>query len=117
MHQWLTDSGLTPQIMVDATAVGVDIPPEHIREGHIVLNISLSATRQLDLGNDQICFEARFAGVSRILSFPVSAVESIYAQETGVGLVFPPEVDYSKPTPLDALPDPPVSRPKLSIVK
>ena len=83
MHQWMTDNGLTPQVMVDASATGADVPKAHVRDGRIVLNVSYSATRHLDLGNDWISFEARFGGIARQLRFPVLAVQSIYARETG----------------------------------
>ena len=93
MHQWMTDSGLTPQVIVDASLSGVDVPKAHVREGRIVLNVSYDATRHLDLGNDWVTFEARFGGVARQLRFPTAAVLSVYARETGEGLVFPPEGD------------------------
>jgi len=97
MHQWMTDSGLTPHVMVDAGVTGVDVPKAHVREGRIVLNIGYDATRHLDLGNDWISFEARFGGVARQLRFPVLAVQSIYARETGEGIVFPPEESLPPP--------------------
>lgn len=105
MHQWMTDSGLTPHVMVDADVSGVDVPKAQVREGRIVLNIGYDATRHLDLGNDWISFEARFGGVARQLRFPVLAVQSIYARETGEGIVFPPEDSLTPPeesTPGDA---------------
>ncbi len=91
MHQWMTDSGFTPHLMVDATAESVDVPRAHVRDGRIVLNVSYDATRHLDLGNDWVSFEARFGGVPRQLRIPTAAVQSIYARETGEGLMFPPE--------------------------
>jgi stringent starvation protein B len=97
MHQWMTDSGLTPQVIVDATLSGVDVPKAHVREGRIVLNLSYDATRHLDLGNDWVMFEARFGGVARQLRFPTAAVLSVYARETGEGLVFPAEGDEPPP--------------------
>ena len=97
MHQWMTDTGLTPHVMVDAGVTGVDVPKAHVREGRIVLNIGYDATRHLDLGNDWISFEARFGGVARQLRFPVLAVQSIYARETGEGIVFPPEESLPPP--------------------
>ena len=99
MHQWMTDSGLTPHLIVDAAKEGVEVPREHIREGRIVLNVSYDATRHLDLGNDWVIFEARFGGVPRQLRFPNAAVLSIYARETGEGLMFPAEEDSLPPTP------------------
>ncbi len=93
MHQWMTDSGLTPHVLVDAGVTGVDVPKEFVREGRIVLNVGYDATRNLDISNDWIVFQARFGGVPRSLRIPMLAVHSIYARETGEGLVFPPESD------------------------
>jgi stringent starvation protein B len=108
MHQWMTDNGLTPHLMVDATHDAVDVPRAHVREGRIVLNVGYDATRHLDIGNDWVTFEARFGGVPRQLRFPTSAVQSIYARETGEGLMFPPEEGEPPPGPSA---DPPASGP------
>jgi stringent starvation protein B len=100
MHQWMSDSGMTPHVLVDTYVEGVDVPKAHVRDGRIVLNLSLAATRHLDLGNEWISFEARFAGVPRGVRFPVAAVLSIYARETGEGMVFPPEGELAPPSAL-----------------
>jgi stringent starvation protein B len=126
MHQWMTDSGLTPHVIVDATLSGVDVPKAHVREGRIVLNVGYDATRHLDLGNDWVSFEARFGGVARQLRFPTSAVLSVYARETGEGLVFPAEGDEPPPAQSDgetpSVPptgggSSPPRRPSLKVVK
>ncbi|MFN7271725.1 MAG: ClpXP protease specificity-enhancing factor SspB, partial [Gammaproteobacteria bacterium] len=65
MHQWMSDSGMTPHVLVDTYVEGVDVPKAHVRDGRIVLNLSLAATRHLELGNVWISFEARFARVPR----------------------------------------------------
>ncbi len=88
MHEWMSDNGLTPHIVVDAGVQGVVVPAEHVAEGRIVLNVSLAATRALTLSNDDVSFEARFGGVARQLYIPVPAVLGIYARETGQGMVF-----------------------------
>lgn len=100
MHQWMTDSGLTPYVMVDAKLEGVDVPRAQVRDGQIVLNLSYDATRHLDIGADELRFEARFGGVARSVRVPMLAVISIYARETGEGIVFPPE-ESSPPPPAD----------------
>lgn len=99
MHQWMTDSGLTPYVMVDAKLDGVDVPRAQVRDGQIVLNLSYDATRHLDIGAEELRFEARFGGVARSVRVPMMAVISIYARETGEGIVFPPE--ESPPPPAD----------------
>ncbi len=107
MHQWMSDSGMTPHVLVDTYVEGVDVPKAHVRDGRIVLNLGLAATRHLDLGNEWISFEARFSGVPRGVRLPVAAVLSIYARETGEGMVFPPEGELAPPSALLAprLPD------------
>lgn len=100
MHQWMSDAGMTPHVLVDTYVEGVDVPKAHVRDGRIVLNIGMAATRHLDLGNELITFEARFAGVPRGVRVPVAAVLSIYARETGEGMVFPPEGELAPPSAL-----------------
>ena len=45
MHQWITDSGHTPHVIVDAERAGSDVPRAYVQEGKIVLNLGYSATR------------------------------------------------------------------------
>lgn len=125
MHEWMVDNGFTPHLVVDARREGVDVPPGQARDGKIVLNVSHSATRGLVLGNDVVAFEARFAGVPRSVSIPVSAILGIYARETGQGMVFGEET----PPPSSPQPSPPSApgsgsdggepgrKPKLKVVK
>jgi stringent starvation protein B len=122
MHEWMVDNGFTPHLVVDARRDGVRVPASHVQDGKIVLNVSLTATRSLSLGNDLVTFEARFGGVSQQLSIPVAAVLGIYARETGQGMIFsdddttPPPSPTPVPTTL-APPPRPSTRSKLKIVK
>ncbi|HWZ62294.1 MAG TPA: ClpXP protease specificity-enhancing factor [Steroidobacteraceae bacterium] len=88
MHQWITDCGHTPHVIVDAGFDGAELPRAYVKEGKIVLNLSESATQRLRLGSDEVEFDARFAGVVHHVRFPVSAVLGVYARETGEGMVF-----------------------------
>ena len=118
MHEWMTDNGFTPHIVVDDERAGGGLPPEHVRDGKIVLNVGYAATRNLELGHDRVALEARFGGVPRRLDIPVDAVLCIYARETGQGMIFggdaPP--DPNAPPPDPGAP-PPGDRPKLTVVK
>lgn len=120
MHQWMTDSGLTPHVIVSAEAAGAEVPTAYVRDGKIVLNISYSATQRLELGNDWIEFDARFSGVIQRVRFPLGAVLGVYARETGEGMVF--AADEQGPEP-PSQPDPSnngedsAKRPQLKIVK
>jgi stringent starvation protein B len=88
LHEWISDNDETPLVVVDANAADVDVPPGHVKDGRIVLNIGWSATRNLQMDNDQISFSARFGGVSHAVNFPLAAVQGIYARESGQGMLF-----------------------------
>lgn len=118
MHGWVSDSGSTPHVIVDASRPGVQVPRAYVKDGKIVLNVSISATQRLVLGNDWVEFDARFAGVVHHVKVPVNAVLGIYARESGEGMVFPadeggPEPPPTKPTPADET----GRRPQLKVVK
>jgi len=113
IHEWLVDNGLTPQILVDAEAEGVEVPRGHVSDGRIVLNCSPAAVRGLVIDNQRVEFEARFAGVPRHVSIPIGAVLAIAARENGAGMSFAPEAGAPEPEP-----EPPGGRrPALKVVK
>lgn len=118
VFEWLLDNNCTPYLAVNTTIAGVDVPPEHISEGKIILNLSPSATAGMNIANDAISFNARFSGVSRRLYIPMNAVLGIYAQENGEGMAFEPaEYDGQEP-PEPTAPEPKSSpRPSLRVVK
>jgi stringent starvation protein B len=119
MHEWMSDCGQTPHVIVDAERPGVEVPRTFVKDGRIVLNLSHSAAQRLKIGNDWLEFEARFSGVAHGVRLPVNAVLGIYARETGEGMVF---------TDQDAGPEPPrppaapedagaPRRPQLKVIK
>ncbi len=87
IHEWCADNGFTPYIAV-AVDARTRVPREFVRNGEIVLNVSMMATHRLKLGNDFIEFQARFGGTPRELSIPVENVSAIYARENGHGMAF-----------------------------
>ena len=89
MYDWISDNSLTPYILVDAAAPGVDVPRSAVKDGRVVLNVAARAVAQLDLGKDFVRFTARFSGVSQTVEVALSAVLAIYAQENGQGMMFP----------------------------
>lgn len=88
LYEWCTDNGFTPYVAV-AVDDSVSVPPEFVRQGEIVLNISFDATSSLKLGNELIEFKARFGGVPREIMVPVDRVMAVYARENGQGMSFP----------------------------
>ena len=121
LHQWCTDFGFTPFVAVFVDR-RVDVPMEFVKNDEIVLNLSLEACHQLDLGNDWISFQARFGGVPKKIMVPISHVLAIYARENGQGMSFPFDPskigDLHSADSLDEVADKPKStRPSLKIVK
>lgn len=106
LHEWALDSGFTPQIAVDASLPGVQVPQAFVKDGQIVLNIHPQSVHQLELGNDTISFLARFGGMSEPVVIPVRAVLAVFARENGHGIQFPIENEPVEPLPT---PDPPTS--------
>ncbi|MDH5204170.1 MAG: ClpXP protease specificity-enhancing factor [Hylemonella sp.] len=90
MYEWCTDNGYTPYVAVQVDD-SVQVPVEYVKDGEIVLNVSMDATSSLKLGNEFVEFRARFAGVARDIVVPVNRVMAIYARENGQGMAFPPE--------------------------
>ena len=88
LHEWCADNGFSPYIAVQVDA-SVRVPIEFVKNGEIVLNVSMDATSSLKLGNEFIEFKARFGGVAREIIVPVSHVIAIYARENGQGMAFP----------------------------
>lgn len=88
LHEWCADNGFSPYIAVHVDA-SVQVPMEFVKNGEIVLNVSMDATSALKLGNEFIEFKARFGGVAREIIVPVSHVIAIYARENGQGMAFP----------------------------
>jgi stringent starvation protein B len=118
MHEWMSDNGLTPHLVIDADAEGVDVPRDYVADGKIVLNASWQATEGLTLGNDAVSFTARFGGRPVQVLLPVDAILGIYARETGQGMIFAEE--GPEPGPDDEGPDDGGSsgrRPHLKVVK
>nr|MBS0021189.1 ClpXP protease specificity-enhancing factor [Gammaproteobacteria bacterium] len=84
IHQWIVDNELTPYLIVDALAPGVEVPKQYVQQGRIVLDVSPRAVRSLQLGNDWIEFSARFGGASLPVRVPTHAIQAVYAKENGV---------------------------------
>ncbi|HEX5960406.1 MAG TPA: ClpXP protease specificity-enhancing factor [Rhodanobacteraceae bacterium] len=97
VHEWICDNGLTPYVVVDAGKPGVQVPPQAISEGRVVLNLAPRAVARLEIGNDAITFMARFGGVSHAVSVPVAAVQAIYARENGQGMLLAEDAPGAAP--------------------
>lgn len=122
IYDWCADNGYTPFIAVVVDSA-TQVPMQFVRDGQIVLNISMSATKGLKMDNDAIRFAARFGGVARDIYIPVDNVIAIYASENGQGMAFeapqPREEKNVRSTAPEDPPEPPKggNRPTLTRVK
>ena len=111
IHEWCCDNGFTPYIAVIADE-RARVPREFVRDGQIVLNVGYEATGHLSITNDGITFQARFGGVARDISVPISNVVAIYAKENGAGMAFEPETGGDSNAPTVSLAQPPEEKPE-----
>ena len=88
IRDWALDNDLTPQILVDATFNGVEVPDAYVKDGQIVLNIAERAVRLDELGNDWVRFSARFGGQPFPVNVPMEAIVAVFARENGQGIFF-----------------------------
>lgn len=105
MYEWIADNGLTPYVMVNAESDLVRVPRQYVKDGKIVLNVSMRAVKALELGNDAVEFNARFDGVVSQIYLPMATIEAIYAFENGRGMVFSAENDADKDEEVSSAPE------------
>ena len=118
VHEWITDRGDTPQVIVQADGEDVQAPADRVKDGRLVLNISYQATRNLTIGSEILSFEARFGGVARSVSVPIDAVLCIFSRESGQGVVLTDQLGASFEEAGSPSPPPrPRGAPKLRVVK
>jgi stringent starvation protein B len=116
IYEWCVDSGLTPYLAVRVDE-HTEVPQAFVKDGEIVLNLSASAVRNLEMGNEWITCNGRFSGTSFDLMVPVAAVIGIFAKENGQGLVF--QGSDPQPPSDESIEEKPKPKPKphLKIVK
>ena len=113
-YEWIVDNGMTPHIMVDARSPKVKVPRQFVKDGSIVLNVSMTAANNLLMDNDQVTFNARFGGKAMSIWLPMWSIMAIYARETQDGLNFPLE-EYAESLAL-VTPEAATPRPSLASV-
>ena len=104
-YEWCADRGHSPYLAV-AVDSSCKVPKAHVRDGQIVLDISMDATGSLELGNEAITFQARFGGIAQSLYVPIHRILGIFPEgDQAQGLYFEvstvSEVETDA-TPLDA---------------
>jgi len=120
VYSWILDQDYTPYILVDAAQEAVAVPPEHIQDGRIILNIHPRSVDNFYVDDDGLSFSARFNGTSRQIMVPATALMALYTRETNQGVVF--QGDSIATELMTDAPDEPESekksrRPQLTLVK
>ena len=110
LYEWCVDNGYTPHLAVKVDS-RTQVPQEYVKNGEITLNVSPNAVHKLQMGNELVEFSARFGGVARQISVPITGVYALYARETGHGMTF--DVEGPKP----GLQSKAEAEPKLPVVK
>lgn len=118
LYEWIGDNHMTPHILVDAGAPGVEVPEQAVQKGKVILNIDQAAVRGLNLGNRFLTFSARFSGRPFDVTVPVDAVLAIYSKENGQGMMFAQDDSAGEPDGPDSGPGGATNRrPHLTVVK
>lgn len=117
------DGGQTPYLAVKVDEY-TQVPMAYVKEGKIVLNISVEAVRNLHIGNDAVSCSGRFGGMPHQIMVPIESVMGIFSKENGQGLVFQ---ESGSPSNLTSVTEgeggkppegsPPSGKPKLRVVK
>jgi len=108
-YDWIIDNDCTPHVVVNAMAVGVEVPQVYVTDGQVVLNLAPRAVTAFNLDNEAISFNTRFGGVPTNIHVPMHAVIGIYARENGEGMAF--DSSTPAPTELHSLDDDPSDKP------
>lgn len=95
-YNWIIDNDHSPYLLVNSDYPDVDVPQEFVRDGKIILNISPRSIGQYVVNDESIRFSARFQGMLRDVFIPFGAVEALYAQESGDGVMFQDEEFYTE---------------------
>ena len=117
LYEWILDNDMTPYLLVDVSEVDVHFPQDLINDNKIILNISPSAVMNFLVDNATIEFSAKFSGVDKFISFPVSSVLAIYSRENGSGMIFDKSEESSESTSQSNKPSDKNSPSVLRIVK
>jgi stringent starvation protein B len=100
-YEWIVDNGMTPHILVDARSNQVSVPRQFVKDGNIVLNVSMTAANNLMMRDDEVTFNARFGGKAFSIYLPMWSIMAIYSRETQDGISFPPDEYENTPVGLE----------------
>jgi stringent starvation protein B len=104
LYECSAEYNMTPHIVVNVDE-HTQVPESYIKRGEIVLNISMSATHALQLGNEWVTFSARFQGMAHEILIPIARISRFFVPEGDFGaefVVFETPKNISQPHPVAA---------------
>ena len=119
LHEWITDNGMTPHIVVQANAPDVQVPPDFVQNDQITLSIATRSVHELVIDAEGVRFGATFSGTFYPIHVTPESILAIFARESGQGMVFSDPIQHPDPdgsAGSDRAPKLP-SRPGLRVVK
>ncbi len=90
IYEWCQDNQWTPYLAANVDQNTI-LPNELKQNKQIVLNISFSATKDLEVKRDYISFKTNFSGTTHEVIIPTANVLAIFAKENGQGMQFEQE--------------------------
>lgn len=99
MYNWITENDMLPNIVIPMPFVQQNLL-HLVKDGVLILNISMSATSGLEITRESITFSARFSGKPHNVVVPIDGVAGVFPRERpdlGINIpVFVPD-DYVAP--------------------
>lgn len=89
VYEWCVANSMTPYLTAISRQCH-NLPSNLTTDRNVVLNIDPSATDKLIINDEFVQFSARFNGLSKKITIPIDAVESIFSKELRHGLSFIP---------------------------
>ncbi len=74
LYEWIVDNECTPHLLVNSDYPQVRVPPGFASDGQIVLNVSPSAVRHLEMDNEAVSFRRAFWWRAAPFIRPLAAV-------------------------------------------
>jgi stringent starvation protein B len=94
-YKWTMDNNITPLVEV-VYDVYNKLPEQIKNQSTVVLNIHPDATRNMQIGKNELSFEAMFLGVDFQVIITYESIQKIFTKEDGYGLEFTVDVEKLK---------------------
>lgn len=80
MYNWISENDMTPHLVIPTPFVQQNLL-HLVKNGVLVLNVSMTATNGLEITRENIVFSARFSGKPHNVIVPIDGVAGIFPRE------------------------------------